>query len=58
VFENSEFISPASVRAGVKRAAGEKYRVRKEGDKDRDDRRKRVKGDLPEDLLSRDRVFA
>lgn len=58
MFENSEFISPASVRAGVKRAAGEKYRVRKEGERDRDDRRKRVKEDLPEDELSRNKVFA
>ncbi len=58
VFENPEFISPAATRASVKRAAGEKYRARKETENERDVRRKRQRDDVGEDELSRKRVFA
>lgn len=58
VFENSEFVSPASVRASVKREAGAKYRQRREEEDGRDDRRKRTKEELGEDILSRNKVFA
>jgi ribosome biogenesis protein BRX1 len=58
LFANPEFISPAAVRASVKREAGQKYRVRKEGEMDRDERRKRTREDVPEDQLARKKVFA
>ncbi|ADV22406.1 ribosome biogenesis protein BRX1 [Cryptococcus gattii E566] len=58
LFSNSEFITPAAMRASVKRIAGEKYRIRKEGEKDREERRKRVREDVEEDELARKKVFA
>ncbi|RSH93365.1 Ribosome bioproteinsis protein brx1 [Saitozyma podzolica] len=58
LFANPEFISPAAVRASVKREAGQKYRVRKEGEMDRDERRKRTREEVPEDQLARKKVFA
>lgn len=58
VFENSEFVSPASVRASAKREAGAKYRMRRDEEEGRDERRKRTRDDLPEDKLSRKKVFA
>jgi ribosome biogenesis protein BRX1 len=51
LFANPEFISPAAVRA-------QKYRVRKEGEMDRDERRKRTREEVPEDQLARKKVFA
>lgn len=58
VFANQEFVSPAATRASIKRAAGERYRQRKEGQGDREERRQRVREELPEDELARDKVFA
>lgn len=46
------------MRASVKRIAGEKYRIRKEGEKEREERRKRVREDVEEDELARKKVFA
>lgn len=54
VFENPEFVSPAS----VKREAGDKYRTRKYGDSERMERGKRRREDAGEDELDRKRVFA
>lgn len=42
----------------MKRIAGEKYRIRKEGEKEREERRKRVREDVKEDELARKKVFA
>jgi ribosome biogenesis protein BRX1 len=58
VFENSEFISPASVRASAKRAAGEKYRQRRGEEDEREERGKRLREEVGEDELSRKKVFA
>lgn len=58
VFENSEFVSPASVRASAKREAGQKYRMRRDGEEGRDERRKRTREEMVEDKLSRQKVFA
>lgn len=58
VFENPEFISPAAVRASMKRQGGEKYRSRKEGQGERDERGKRRREEVGEDELARSRVFA
>ncbi|ORY34794.1 putative ribosomal large subunit assembly and maintenance-related protein [Naematelia encephala] len=58
VFENPEFVSPAAMRASAKRSAGDKYRVRKDEEADRDVRGKRRREALPEDTLSRKKVFA
>lgn len=58
VFANQEFVTPAATRASLKREAGQKYRVRKEGEEDREGRAKRRKEDLGEDELARDVVFA
>ncbi|TXT12839.1 hypothetical protein VHUM_01240 [Vanrija humicola] len=58
VFANQEFVSPAATRASFKREAGQKYRTRKAGEEDRDDRRQRILDELPEDELARDKVFA
>ncbi|ORX37807.1 putative ribosomal large subunit assembly and maintenance-related protein [Kockovaella imperatae] len=58
LFQNAEFVSPTAMRAGVKRAQGEKYRVRKEGQSERDERGKRRREEVGEDQLSRKKVFA
>ncbi|EIW71581.1 hypothetical protein TREMEDRAFT_37941 [Tremella mesenterica DSM 1558] len=58
VYANSEFVSPASVRAASKAEAGAKYRVRKELEEGRDERRKRLREEVGEDELSRKKVFA
>lgn len=58
LFHNGEFITPAATRASVKRAAGEKYRTRKDGEIGRDERSKKRKVEVGEDPLSRDKVFA
>jgi ribosome biogenesis protein BRX1 len=58
LFSNPEFVSPAAVRASIKREAGQKYRVRKEGEAEREERRKRQREGVPEDDLARKRVFA
>ncbi|WWD20243.1 hypothetical protein CI109_104719 [Kwoniella shandongensis] len=58
LFANPEFISPAATRASFKKAAGEKYRVRKDGEREREERRKRVRDDVGEDELARKKVFA
>jgi ribosome biogenesis protein BRX1 len=58
VFENPEFVSPAAMRASVKRAAGIKYRARKGDEDERQDRSKRRKEDVGEDELARSKVFA
>jgi ribosome biogenesis protein BRX1 len=58
VFENSEFISPASVRASAKREAGQKYRQRRGEEEERDERKKRTREEAGEDELSRKKVFA
>ncbi|WVW86984.1 hypothetical protein I302_109040 [Kwoniella bestiolae CBS 10118] len=58
LYSNPEFVSPAATRASVKREAGQKYRVRKEGQTEREERKKRLREELPEDELSRKKVFA
>ena len=58
LYQNSEFITPAATRASVKRAAGEKYRLRKGGEGDREERDKRRKLEVGEDELARSKVFA
>lgn len=58
VFENPEFVSPASVRASMKRDAGHRYRGRKEREGERGERGKRRREEVPEDELGRGRVFA
>ncbi|WVO13788.1 hypothetical protein L204_101410 [Cryptococcus depauperatus] len=58
LYSNSEFITPAAMRASVKKAAGEKYRIRKDEEKDRQERRKRVREEVGEDELARKKVFA
>ena len=58
LFANQEFVTPAAMRASIKRQAGDKYRGRKEGEQDRDMRGEKRRRDLPDDLLSRKRVFA
>jgi ribosome biogenesis protein BRX1 len=56
VFENGEFITPAAVRANLKREAGGKYRDRKEAEIDKDARRQAQR--LEEDELAVGKVFA
>ncbi|WRT69642.1 uncharacterized protein IL334_006631 [Kwoniella shivajii] len=58
LYSNPEFISPAATRASIKKDAGQKYRIRKEGETQREERQKRLREDLPEDQLSRKKVFA
>ncbi|RSH77868.1 Ribosome biogenesis protein brx1 [Apiotrichum porosum] len=58
VFANQEFVTPAATRASVKREAGDKYRQRKEIEVEREERAKRMREDVPEDELARDKVFA
>ncbi|OCF43813.1 ribosome biogenesis protein BRX1 [Kwoniella heveanensis CBS 569] len=58
LYSNAEFISPAATRASHKKAAGEKYRVRKHGEEKREERRKRIREDVGEDELARKKVFA
>lgn len=58
LYQNAEFVTPAATRASIKRAMGDKYRLRKGGETDRDERNKKRKVDVGEDELSRDKVFA
>ncbi|ODN78482.1 hypothetical protein L202_04115 [Cryptococcus amylolentus CBS 6039] len=58
LFSNSEFVTPAAMRASIKRDAGEKYRIRKNNEKEREERKKKLKEDAGEDELARDIVFA
>lgn len=58
VFANQEFVTPAATRASIKREAGAKYRARKAEEEEREDRAKRVREDVGEDELARDKVFA
>lgn len=58
MFANQEFVTPAATRASVKREAGDKYRQRKEIEVEREERAKRMREDVPEDELARDKVFA
>ena len=58
LFHNAEFVTPAATRASLKKAMGEKYRSRKGGEIDREERDKRRKVEVGEDELSRDKVFA
>ena len=58
LYQNAEFVTPAATRASIKRAMGDKYRVRKGGETDRDERSKKRKVEVGEDELSRDKVFA
>ncbi|PAV23513.1 ribosome biogenesis BRX1 [Pyrrhoderma noxium] len=49
IFSNPEFVSPAVVRSTIRREKGDKYRIRKEADAERRDRkedRKREEDDL------------
>jgi len=56
VFSNPEFVSPAAVRSQLKRAQGEKYRVRKESQAERGTRREERRRE--EDELAVRKVFA
>lgn len=58
MFANQEFVTPAATRASFKREAGAKYRARKEEEGERDERRQKIREDLGEDELARDKVFA
>lgn len=58
VFANQEFVTPAATRASLKREMGAKYRARKEGEDERDERLQRIQDELGEDELARDKVFA
>ncbi|WWC73756.1 uncharacterized protein I206_107728 [Kwoniella pini CBS 10737] len=58
LYSNPEFISPAATRASIKRDAGQKYKIRKQNEIERDQRQKRIREELPEDQLSRKKVFA
>lgn len=58
LFANPEFVSPAAMRASVKRERAGKYKARKEGDEQREERGKRRREDMPEDQLQRKKVFA
>ncbi|WVR08108.1 hypothetical protein IAU60_005154 [Kwoniella sp. DSM 27419] len=58
LYSNSEFVSPAATRASYKKEAGQKYRVRKQGETQREERRKRVREEVGEDELARKKVFA
>ena len=58
LFHNGEFVTPAATRASIKKAMGEKYRLRKGTEIDRDERDKRRKVEVGEDELARDKVFA
>lgn len=51
-----EFVSPAAVRSQLKRAQGEKYRVRKESQAERGTRREERRRE--EDELAVRKVFA
>ncbi|EJU04287.1 Brix-domain-containing protein [Dacryopinax primogenitus] len=56
VFSNPEFVSPAAVRAAVRRKQGESYRLRKEAQMDKGVRKEKQK--MPEDELAVRKVFA
>ncbi|QRV85848.1 Brix domain protein [Ceratobasidium sp. AG-Ba] len=56
VFANPEFVSPAAVRSQLKRVKGEKYKVRKESEAERDTRREGRRRE--EDELAVRKVFA
>ncbi|WWC92748.1 uncharacterized protein L201_007707 [Kwoniella dendrophila CBS 6074] len=58
LYSNSEFISPSSTRASLKKEQGDKYRIRKQTQDQREQRQKRTRDDLPEDQLARKKVFA
>jgi ribosome biogenesis protein BRX1 len=58
VFANQEFVTPAATRASIKREAATKYRMRKGGQSERDNRAADRAEDMPEDELARDKVFA
>lgn len=53
---SSDFVSPAAVRVAIRHEKGEKYRVRKEAEMEREERREEQK--LPEDELAVRKVFA
>jgi hypothetical protein len=52
----AEFVSPAAVRSSIKKAQGEKYRVRKEGEVERGTRREKRRRE--EDELAVSKVFS
>ncbi|KAG8684866.1 Ribosome biogenesis protein brx1 [Ceratobasidium sp. 395] len=56
VFSNPEFVSPAAVRSQLKRAQGDKYRMRKESQAERGTRRESRRRE--EDELAVRKVFA
>ncbi|KAH8117188.1 ribosome biogenesis protein BRX1 [Phellopilus nigrolimitatus] len=56
VFSNPEFVTPAVVRSSVRREKGEKYRIRKETDMERHERREDRRRE--EDELAVHKVFA
>ncbi|TRM62535.1 Brix domain-containing protein [Schizophyllum amplum] len=56
VFSNPEFVSPASVRAAVRREKGDKYRNRKDAELEQSRRKETRK--LGEDVLAVAKVFA
>ncbi|KDQ11643.1 hypothetical protein BOTBODRAFT_135449 [Botryobasidium botryosum FD-172 SS1] len=56
VFSNPEFISPAAVRSANKSRLGDKYRIRKEAEGERAERRENRR--LEEDELAVGKVFA
>ncbi|KAG9097279.1 Ribosome biogenesis protein brx1 [Ceratobasidium sp. 370] len=56
VFSNPEFVSPAAVRSQLKRTQGEKYKMRKESQAERDTRRESRRRE--EDGLAVRKVFA
>jgi len=56
VFSNPEFVSPAAVRMALRRQQGQKYRVRKEAQVERSERREDRR--LDEDDLAVRKIFA
>ena len=53
---STEFVSPAMVRSAYRRAKGEKYRIRKDAEAERADRREDRRRE--EDELAVHKVFA